>query len=49
MSQAQMARARMMGYSMGPQAKPISDKERDALKEKRKRERQRKKQQRKKR
>jgi signal recognition particle subunit SRP54 len=48
MSQAQMARARMMGYSMGPQAKPISDKERDALKEKRKRERQRKKQHRKK-
>ncbi len=49
MSQAQMARARMMGYSMGPQAKAVSDSERDALKEKRKRERQNKKKNRKKR
>ncbi len=49
MSQAQMARARMMGYSMGPQAKAVTDRERDALKEKRKRERQNKKKNRKKR
>ena len=40
MGQAQMARARLMGYQTGPAAKPKDDRERDALKEKRKRERQ---------
>ncbi len=49
MGSAAMAKARLMGYSMGPQAKQKDDKERDALKEKRKRERQAKKKNRKKR
>ncbi len=38
--QAAMAKARLMGYSPTPQGKPISDKERQALRDKRKRERQ---------
>jgi signal recognition particle subunit SRP54 len=38
MSQAQLAKARLQGYSLGPQAKGQSDAERKALKEKRKRE-----------
>ncbi|MFZ5470748.1 MAG: signal recognition particle protein [Myxococcota bacterium] len=40
MGQSAMAKARLMGYSTTPQGKPKSDKERDALKERRKRERQ---------
>jgi signal recognition particle subunit SRP54 len=40
MGQAAMAKARLMGYSPTPQGKPTSDKERQALREKRKRERQ---------
>jgi len=36
--QAAMAKARLMGYSMGPAAKTPTEKEREALKEKRKRE-----------
>jgi signal recognition particle subunit SRP54 len=36
--QAQMARARMMGYSPGAPAKGVTDRERDAIKERRKRE-----------
>ncbi|MBX5481954.1 MAG: signal recognition particle protein [Myxococcaceae bacterium] len=43
MGSAQMARARMMGYSMGPQKSGMTDREREALREKRKRERQNKK------
>jgi signal recognition particle subunit SRP54 len=46
--QAQMARARMMGYSMAPAGKSKTDAERDALKEKRKREKQARKKNRKK-
>ncbi len=38
LGQAAMARARLMGYSPMGQSKPVSDRERDALKEKRKRE-----------
>lgn len=38
MSQAQMAKARLQGYSAGPQPKGTSDAERDAIKERRKRE-----------
>jgi signal recognition particle subunit SRP54 len=49
MGQAAMAKARLMGYSSEPQGKGLSDRERDALKEKRKRERQNKKKNRKKR
>jgi signal recognition particle subunit SRP54 len=49
MGQAAMAKARLMGYSMAPQGKPVTDRERDALKEKRKRERQARKKGRKKR
>jgi|GEM_PF-5607182 len=45
---AEMAKARLAGYSMGPQVKPKDDRERDALKERRKRERQAKKKNRKK-
>ncbi len=48
MGRDQMARARLMGYSTAPAAKGTSDKERDALNEKRKRERQNKKKNRKK-
>ncbi len=48
MGQAQMAKARLMGYSTGPQANAKSDAERKALQEKRKRERQNKKKNRKK-
>ena len=40
MGQAAMAKARLMGYSPTPQGKPVSDKERQALRDKRKRERQ---------
>lgn len=40
MGAAAMAKARLMGYSMTPQGKPVSDRERDAIKERRKRERQ---------
>ena len=40
MGQAAMAKARLMGYSTAPQGKPITDRERDAIKERRKRERQ---------
>jgi signal recognition particle subunit SRP54 len=40
MSRADMAKARLAGYSMGPQVKAKDDRERDALKDKRKRERQ---------
>ena len=47
--QAQMAKARMMGYAMPGGAKGVSDAERDAIKERRKRERQAKKKNRKKR
>ncbi len=49
MGQNAMARARLMGYSATPQGKAFSDKDRDALKEKRKRERQNRKKNRKKR
>ncbi len=38
--QSAMARARLMGYASTPQGKSLSDREREALKEKRKRERQ---------
>jgi signal recognition particle subunit SRP54 len=38
MSQAQMAKARLAGYSMGPAKTGVSDAERKALKDKRKRE-----------
>ncbi len=40
MGQAAMAKARLMGYSPIPQGKPMSDKERRAIRDKRKRERQ---------
>jgi signal recognition particle subunit SRP54 len=43
MGQAAMAKARLMGYSAAPQGKPITDREREAIKERRKRERQQKK------
>ena len=43
MSQAQLAQARMQGYSMGPQKGGMSDTERKALKDKRKREKENKK------
>jgi signal recognition particle subunit SRP54 len=49
MSQAQMAKARLAGYSMGPQKGGMSDSERDAIKERRKREKANKKKNRKKR
>ena len=48
MGQAAMAKARLMGYSTQPAGKPVSERERDALKEKRKRERQNRKKNRKK-
>ena len=41
--QSQMAKARLMGYSNTPQGKPMTDRDRDALKERRKREKQNKK------
>ena len=41
--QSQMARARLMGYLAAPQGKAMTDRDRDALKERRKRERQNKK------
>ena len=40
MGQAAMAKARLMGYSPTPQGKSMSDKERQAIRDKRKRERQ---------
>ncbi len=40
MGQAAMAKARLMGYSATPQGKSMSDKERQAIRDKRKRERQ---------
>jgi signal recognition particle subunit SRP54 len=43
MSQAQLAQARMQGYSLGPQKGGMSDAERKALKDKRKREKENKK------
>lgn len=43
MSKAQLAQARMQGYSMGPQKGGMSDAERKALKDKRKREKENKK------
>jgi signal recognition particle subunit SRP54 len=43
MSQAQLAQARMQGYSMGPAKGGMSDAERKALKDKRKREKENKK------
>ena len=49
MGQAAMAKARLMGYSPTPQGKPVSDKERQALRDKRKRERQNRKKNRKRR
>ena len=49
MGQAAMAKARLMGYSATPQGKPVSDKERQALRDKRKRERQNRKKNRKRR
>jgi signal recognition particle subunit SRP54 len=49
MGQAAMARARMMGYSTTPQGKSLTDRDRDAIKERRKRERQAKKKNRKRR
>jgi signal recognition particle subunit SRP54 len=47
--QAQMAKARLMGYSTAPQGKSMTDREREAIKERRKRERQNKKKNRKRR
>ena len=47
--QAQMAKARLMGYSAGPQGKSMTDREREAIRERRKRERQNKKKNRKRR
>jgi signal recognition particle subunit SRP54 len=46
--QSQMAKARLMGYSNTPQGKPMTDRDRDALKERRKREKANKKKNRKK-
>jgi len=43
MSKAQLAQARMQGYSLGPQKGGMTDAERKALKEKRKREKENKK------
>jgi signal recognition particle subunit SRP54 len=48
MSQAQLAKARMQGYNMGPPKTGVSDAERKAIKEKRKREKENKKKNRKK-
>jgi len=48
MGQAAMAKARLMGYSPVAQGKAMTDRDRDALKERRKRERQQKKKNRKK-
>ena len=47
--QAQMAKARLMGYSAAPQGKSMTDREREAIRERRKRERQNKKKNRKRR
>lgn len=48
MDQAQMAKARLAGYSMGPQKAGMTDAERKAIKERRKREKANKKKNRKK-
>ena len=48
MGQQAMARARLMGYTAGPQAKGMNDADRDAIKERRKREKANKKKNRKK-
>jgi signal recognition particle subunit SRP54 len=49
MGQSAMARARLMGYSPVAQGKPMTDREREAIKERRKRERQQRKKNRKRR